>query len=100
MLTFLRNTIKKKKLYFIVKYSVSNTKRLTSLLKLNIVSAFHFSSHKKKTFLIAFINYNHNFEAAISSFSKNSSKTATGSNLILHIDNKKTRLRNNRIKFR
>ena len=75
MLTILKNAIKKKKLYFIVKYSTINLKWLNFLLKINLISSYQTRLNKKKTFIVAFVNYNINFDFIISDLAKNDNKT-------------------------
>merc|ERR1712216_672155 len=89
--------IRRKKLFFTVKSTVRNVNQLQSLLINNIISGFSTSSKHKRSFLIVFINYCHNFDPSISSISENSKKVSTyqnhtlstktlGSNFIINTD--------------
>ena len=83
MLNILKNTIRKKKLYFTVKSTVKNVNQLQALLTNNVISGFSVFLKQKQTFLIVFINYCHNFDPSISSISVNSKKVSAYQNSIL-----------------
>lgn len=101
MLNILKNTIRKKKLYFTVKSTKKNLNQLNLLLVNNIITGFSKYSRQKQTFLIAFINYCHSFDSSISSISVNSKKISLlqnkslepnllGSNFIINVNIKKS----------
>ena len=111
MLTNLKHAIRKKKLHFVIKSSSSNIKQLKGLLKNNIISGFFCFRKNKQTDLIAYINYNYSFQAAISSVSKipkkvtlqsnkNIDSSRFNSNFILNIKFDKNLSSHSTIKFR
>ena len=87
MLNNLKTAIRKKKLYFTLESSRSNNDKLYILLMNNIISGFYTRVKKKKTFLLAFINYNYNFKPTVSSISKLSDKLTLQKNVNVKVDN-------------
>ena len=87
MLNNLKTAIRKKKLYFILESSRSNIDKLYILLVNNIISGFYTRVKKKKTFLLAFINYTYNFKPTIFSISKLSNKLTLQKNVNVKVDN-------------
>jgi len=83
MLGILKNSIRKKKLFFTVKASEKNIKQLYSFLTNNIIVGFSTSKKSKQQFFVVFINYCHNFDSSIGSISVNSKKISTQQNSIL-----------------
>jgi hypothetical protein len=86
MLGILKNTIRKKKLFFTVKASEKNVKQLYSFLFNNIITGFSISKRNKQTFLIVFINYCYNFDPSITSISVNSKKISTQQNCVVDLE--------------
>jgi hypothetical protein len=86
MLYLLKTAIRKKKLHFVVSLNSKNVKTLLFLLKNNIISGFSLSSYKKKTFLMVFINYCHNFGSAISGLNTNITKISYQQNMVLNLN--------------
>lgn len=84
MLHLLKTTIRKKKLYFTIKFCSKRTKLLLFLLKNNIITGFTFFSIKKTTFLVVFVNYCYNFDSAIFGTVINSSKVSNQQNSVLN----------------
>ena len=111
MLNNVKNAIRKQKLHFTVKHSLVNIYKLHNLLANNIISGFFTQSKRKKSFLIAFINYNYNFNTAIANISNTSNKSSAqlnnnvsyekhSSNFIINVEMSKKRSIKNNIKFR
>jgi ribosomal protein S8 len=86
MLNILKNTIRKKKLYFTINSSVKNLNLLYCLLVNNVITGFSKTSRKHNTFLIVFINYSHNFDSSLSSLSLTSKKISKQQNKIIDVN--------------
>jgi hypothetical protein len=76
MLNSLKNAIRKKRLYFIVKSTRENIVQLYSLLIDNVIVGFSKRLQRKQTFLVVFINYCHNLDSSILGISTDSKKTS------------------------
>ena len=111
MINNLKNAIRKRKLYFVINCSATNISNLNHLLTNNIISSFYTRVQKKRTFLIAFINYSHNFNSSIAFMTKSIKKlslqknnnldiTKLNSNFVVNIRLNKTSIFKNNIKFR
>jgi hypothetical protein len=82
MINNLKIAIRKKNLYFRVKDSVKNIRALNILLIKNIISGFTKSSQKKRSSLIAYVNYCSDFNSSITGVTKYTSKVSNQQNKV------------------
>ena len=77
MLNHLKQAIRKRKLYFTVKYSIKNINELSFLLTSKLITSF---VSFKRSSIIVLINYNHDFNASITSISSSFKKLSKQQN--------------------
>jgi hypothetical protein len=81
MLNNLKQAVRKKKLYFTVRYSVKNVNELSRLLTAKLVLSF---VSFKQSSIIVWINYSNDFSASATSISTNSKKLSKQQNKIVN----------------
>jgi len=77
-----KNAIRKKKIYFTVKYSEENVKNLLFFQKNDIIAGFTITKTKRR-FILVFLGYCNNFDASIMAFCASSPKLSNHQNQIL-----------------
>jgi ribosomal protein S8 len=81
ILNNLKNALRKKKLYFTIKYSEENVKNILFLQQNYVIAGFTVTKTKRR-FIIVFLRYCNNFDASITSFCVSSSKLSNYQNQI------------------